>query len=145
MVISGLWHGAAWTFILWGAVHAFGRFLTREMERTNFYREKVPKIAKQLFVFSLVTFAWIFFRAESIGDSWTIIARIFSSGWANPNCPVLAMLLIFAVWLYEFAYESRFKRILKLKVVRTGIVIAMILYLAIFAPSSEQGFIYLQF
>ncbi len=145
MVISGFWHGAAWTFILWGAVHAFGRFLTREMERTTLYREKVPKIVKQLFVFSLVTFAWIFFRAESISDAWTIISRIFSSGWANPYCPVLAILLIFAVWLYEFAYESRIKWIFELKVVRTVIVIAMILYLAIFAPSSEQGFIYLQF
>lgn len=145
MVISGLWHGAAWTFILWGAVHAFGRFLTREMERTTLYREKVPKIVKQLFVFSLVTFAWIFFRAESISDAWTIIARIFSSGWANPYCPVLALMLVFVVWLYEYAYESRIKWLLELKIVRTGIVIAMILYLAIYAPSSEQGFIYLQF
>ncbi len=145
MVISGFWHGAAWTFILWGAVHALGRFLTREMERTSLYRENVPKIVKQLFVFALVTFAWIFFRAETISDAWTIIARIFSSGWANPYCPVLALMLIFAVWLYEYAYESRIKWILELKIVRTGIVIAMILYLAIFAPSSEQGFIYLQF
>ena len=145
MVISGLWHGAAWTFILWGAVHAFGRFLTREMERTAFYREKVPTFAKQVFVFTLVAFAWIFFRAESIGDAWTIITRIFSSGWANPYCPVLALVLIFAVWFYEFAYESRIRWIFELKAVRTGIVIAMILYLAVFAPSSEQGFIYLQF
>ena len=145
MVISGLWHGAAWTFILWGAVHAFGRFLTREMERTAFYREKVPTLAKQLFVFTLVTFAWIFFRAESIGDAWIIITRIFNSGWANPYCPVMALTLIFAVWLYEFAYESRIRWVLEFKPVRIGIVILMILYLAIFAPSSEQGFIYLQF
>ena len=145
MVISGLWHGAAWTFILWGAVHAVGRFLTREMERTTFYREKVPTFVKQLFVFTLVTFAWIFFRAESIGDAWIVIARIFSSGWANPYCPILALILIFAVWLYEFAYESRIRWLLELKPVRIGIVVLMILYLAVFAPSSEQGFIYLQF
>jgi len=145
MVISGLWHGAAWTFILWGAVHAFGRFLTREMERTTFYKQRVPTLVKQLFVFTLVTFAWIFFRAESIGDAWTIITRIFSSGWANPYCPVLALVLILAVWLYEYVYESRIKWILELKPVRVGVVILMILYLAVFAPSSEQGFIYLQF
>ena len=145
MVISGFWHGAAWTFILWGAVHAFGRFLTREMERTTFYREKVPTLAKQLFVFTVVTFAWIFFRANSIGDAWTIIARIFSSGWANPYCPVLALVLIFAVWLYEFAYESKIRWVLELKPVRIGFVVSMIFYLAVFAPSSEQGFIYLQF
>jgi alginate O-acetyltransferase complex protein AlgI len=145
MVISGLWHGAAWTVVLWGAVHAVGRFLTREMERTTFYREKVPTLAKQFFVFGLVSFAWIFFRAESIGDAWTIIKRIFTSGLANPYCPALALLLVCAVWLYEFAYESRLKWILDVRAVRIGLVILMILYLALFAPSGEQGFIYLQF
>ena len=145
MVISGLWHGAAWTFVIWGAVHAIGRFVTRELERTAFYREKVPKLVKQLLVFVFVTFAWIFFRAESIGDAWVIITRIFSSGWANPYCPVLALILVFVVWLYQFMYESRLRWIFDLAPVRIGIVVGMILYLAIFAPSSEQGFIYLQF
>jgi len=145
MVISGLWHGAAWTFVIWGAVHAIGRFVTRELERTAFYREKVPKLVKQLLVFVFVTFAWIFFRAESIGDAWVIITRIFSSGWANPYCPVLALILVFVVWLYQFMYESRLRWIFNLVPVRIGIVVGMILYLAIFAPSSEQGFIYLQF
>lgn len=145
MVVSGLWHGAAWTFVIWGALHAIGRFFTRELERTTFYKEKVPTLVKQLFVFAFVTFAWIFFRAESIGDAWVIVARIFSTGWADPRCPVWAMALIFAVWLYQYAYESRIKWVLELKPARVGIVAAMILYLAVFAPSSDQGFIYLQF
>jgi alginate O-acetyltransferase complex protein AlgI len=145
MVISGLWHGAAWTFIIWGAVHAIGRFCTRELERTYFYKERVPKIIKQIFVFAFVTFAWIFFRAETIGDAWIIITRIFTSGFADPRCPALALVLIFAVWLYQFAYESRLKWLLELRPVRVGIIILMVLYLALFAPSSEQPFIYLQF
>jgi D-alanyl-lipoteichoic acid acyltransferase DltB (MBOAT superfamily) len=145
MVISGLWHGAAWTFIIWGAVHALGRFITRELERTTFYREKVPKLVKQLFVFGFVAFAWIFFRAANIGDAWLIITRIFNSGWANPECPVWALILIFAVWLYQFVYESRLRWIFELAPVRIGLVVGMIIYLAVFAPSSEQGFIYLQF
>ncbi len=145
MVISGLWHGAAWTFVIWGAVHALGRFCTRELERTSCYNDRVPKLVKQIFVFVIVTFAWIFFRAESIGDAWVIVTRIFNSGLANPCCPVLALALIAAVWLYEFAHESRAKWILQLAPVRTGIVVFMILYLAVFAPSSNQAFIYLQF
>ncbi len=145
MVISGLWHGAAWTFVIWGALHALGRFFTRELERTAFYKEKVPKLIKQLFVFAFVTFAWIFFRAEGIDDAWVIVARIFNSGWADPYCPMLALALILAVWLYQFAYESRIKWLLELRPVRVGIVVAMIVYLAVFAPSSDQAFIYLQF
>ncbi len=145
MVISGLWHGAAWTFIIWGAVHAIGRCCTRELESTPFYREKVPKIVKQIFVFVFVTFAWIFFRAESIGDAWIIITRIFTSGFTDPRCPLLALALIVAVWLYQYAYESGLKWLLELRYVRIGVIILMILYLALFAPSSQQPFIYLQF
>ena len=145
MVISGLWHGAAWTFVMWGAVHALGRSCTRELERTSFYKDKVPRLVKQLFVFSFVTFAWLFFRAESISDAWLIITRIFSSGLADPRCPLLALGLIFAVWLYQFAYESKVTRVLELRPVRVGIVVLMVFYLAIFTPSSQEAFIYLQF
>jgi D-alanyl-lipoteichoic acid acyltransferase DltB (MBOAT superfamily) len=145
MVISGLWHGAAWTFIIWGALHALGRFFTRELERTTFYKEKTPRLVKQLFVFGFVTFAWIFFKAHSISDAWMIVTRIFTSGLANPYCPVLALVLISVVWLYQFAYESRIKWVLELRPVRIGTVVLMLLYLAVFAPSGEQAFIYLQF
>jgi D-alanyl-lipoteichoic acid acyltransferase DltB (MBOAT superfamily) len=145
MVVSGLWHGAAWTFVIWGAVHALGRFLTRELEGTSFYKEKVPKLVKQLLVFAFVTLAWIFFRAESINDAWMIVRRIFSSGFADPYCPLLALTLIFAVWIYQFIFESRIRWILELRPVRVGIVVAIILYLAVFVPTSGKSFIYLQF
>jgi alginate O-acetyltransferase complex protein AlgI len=145
MVISGLWHGAAWTFIIWGIVHALGRFITRELERTVFYREKVPKLIKQLFVFCFVGFAWIFFRSKNINDAGMIISRIFTSGFENPNCPVMALFMIFAAWLYQFAYESRLRSVLELEIVRIAIVIGMILYMLILAPSGGQGFIYQQF
>ena len=145
MVISGLWHGAAWTFVIWGALHGLGRFCTRELEKTSFYKERVPKVAKQLLVFVFVSFAWIFFRAETISDAWVIVTRIFSSGLANPYCPLLALALIFAVWLYQFAYESKLRWVLELRYVRVGIVLLLVFYLAFFAPASEKGFIYLQF
>jgi len=145
MVISGLWHGAAWTFVLWGVVHALGRCLTRELETTSFYQQKVPRIIKQLLVFVFVTFAWIFFRAESTADAWLIVTRIFIGGAGNPYCPLLALGLIFVIWLYQFIYESRAKWILQLKPVRAAIVIFMIIYMAVFAGPSVKPFIYQQF
>jgi len=145
MVISGLWHGAAWTFVIWGAVHGLGRLCTRELERTSFYKERIPKLMKQLLVFAFVSFAWIFFRAETISDAWVIVTRIFSSGLANPYCPLLALALTFAVWLYQFAYESKLRWVLELRYVRIGIVLVLVFYLAVFAPASEKAFIYFQF
>ena len=55
MFVSGIWHGAAWTFVVWGGLHALGRCLTRELEQTEFYRERVPRLVKQLAVFTFVT------------------------------------------------------------------------------------------
>ncbi len=145
MVLSGLWHGAAWTFVLWGAIHALGRFATRELERTPFYKDRVPAFAKQMLVFAWVTFAWIFFRAESLSDAWIIVTRIVTSGLANPYCPLLALALIGAVWCYQFVFESRWQRVLQVPAVRVGLVVFMLAYLAVFRPSAEHAFIYMQF
>ncbi|MDI6450928.1 MBOAT family O-acyltransferase [Anaerobaca lacustris] len=145
MVLSGLWHGAAWTFVLWGAVHAFARFATRELERTAFYRDRVPTFMKQAFVFAIVTFAWIFFRAETAADAGQIVTRIFSSGITDPRCPLLAILLIAAVWCYQCVFESRLRWALECRAVRMGLVVLMLAYLALFAPSEGQPFIYMQF
>ncbi len=145
MVVSGLWHGAAWTFIIWGALHAVGRFLTRELERTEFYAEKVPKLLKQICVFGFVTFAWIFFRAESIGDAALIVKKIFTTGVADPKFPIMALFFCFCIWIYQFLFESRIKRLLDWTPLKIGIVCLMILYLIMFTSSSNEGFIYLQF
>ena len=145
MLISGLWHGAAWTFIIWGALHGLGYSLTRYLERTPFYRERVPRFAKQLFTFSFVTFAWIFFKAENFADAWLIVTRIFYFGLADPAFPLLALVLILSVWVYEFVYESRFKRAVSIAPVRIGLVVFMVLYLAVIGSSGAREFIYLQF
>jgi len=145
MLISGLWHGAAWTFVIWGALHALGRFATRELERTGFYRERMPGFAKQMMVFAFVTFAWIFFRAASLDDALLIVAKIFSDGWTDPEFPILMLAMILAVWAYQFAMESRFKPVLALAPVRIALAAGMILYLVVFPSGNGQPFIYFQF
>ena len=145
MLISGLWHGAAWTFVIWGALHAVGYSLTRALESSSFYRERVPMLLKQGLTFLFVTFAWIFFRAESLADARLIVARIFGFGWADPACPLLMLVLIFAVWLYQLAHESKAQWILRPAPVRVGVVVAMLVYVSTFAASTGQPFIYFQF
>ncbi|MFH1264199.1 MAG: MBOAT family O-acyltransferase, partial [Planctomycetota bacterium] len=145
MLISGLWHGAAWTFVIWGALHAVGYALTRALESSPFYRERVPTLVKQGATFLFVTFAWIFFRAASFGDARLIVTRIFRFGWADPACPILMLALILAVWLYQFVYESKAQWILRPAPVRIAAVVAMLVYVSMFAASTGQPFIYFQF
>jgi D-alanyl-lipoteichoic acid acyltransferase DltB (MBOAT superfamily) len=92
MVISGIWHGAAWTFIIWGVLHAVARCLTRDLEQTDLYC-RLPRLLKQTAVFAFVTFTWIFFRAKTVGDAWFIVRRIFPFDWAD-LFPILTAFLI---------------------------------------------------
>ncbi len=145
MLISGLWHGASWTFVIWGALHALGRVLTRRLEATALYRERVPVAVKRLGVFAFVTFAWIFFRAQTLDDAVTIVARIVRFGWADPRVPLVAVGLVLAVWLYQLAYECGLRRVLRLAPLRVGLVVFMALCVALFAASPDKPFIYFQF
>jgi D-alanyl-lipoteichoic acid acyltransferase DltB (MBOAT superfamily) len=153
MVISGVWHGADWTFVIWGALHALGRCLTRELEQTTFYKERVPTLFKQAWVFVFVTFTWIFFRARgdteysSLEKAWLVISRIFTAAWTDPRCPLLMVGLVLAVWVYQLLYTSHLAvaRVLEWSPVRVGLAVAMIAYLAIVAQPSANAFIYFQF
>lgn len=86
---SGLWHGADWTFVLWGAVHGIFRIvgsLTRKPRERLWESLGVRKDALWLVLlqkvntFALVCFAWIFFRANSIADLSVIFSRLFGAG-----------------------------------------------------------------
>jgi alginate O-acetyltransferase complex protein AlgI len=142
--ISGIWHGANWTFMIWGALHGLGVLITRELERSAFYRERVPKLAKQFGVFLFVSFAWIFFRANSLGDACLIVQRIFNSAWQDPQIPLLMLVLIAGIWLYQFLYESKFRELLAGSFVRVSLAAAMIIYLCV-CSSGGGAFIYFQF
>jgi len=142
--ISGIWHGANWTFMIWGALHGLGVLVTRELERSTFYCERVPKLVKQLGVFLFVCFAWIFFRANSLSDAWLIVRRIFNFGWHDPQIPLLMLALMALIWLYQFVYESRWRGWLASSPIRVGLASAMIIYLCV-CSSGGGSFIYFQF
>jgi D-alanyl-lipoteichoic acid acyltransferase DltB (MBOAT superfamily) len=147
MVISGIWHGAEWGFIIWGVLHAFGRCATRRAEETAFYKERIPRLVKQLAVFTFVTFTWIFFRAQTWGKSRLIIERICTTEWVDPQFPLLMAVLILAVWIYQLVYtsQSRLSRVLDWPIVKLALVLLMIVYLLIVAQPSTNQFIYFQF
>ena len=113
MVISGLWHGAAWTFVIWGALHAVGRLCTLRLERAAWYRSGTPAFVRRLLVFAFVCFTWIFFRAESLEDALVIVREIVSFNLTVPACPLLALALILLVWTYQLLLESPSRRLIE--------------------------------
>jgi D-alanyl-lipoteichoic acid acyltransferase DltB (MBOAT superfamily) len=84
MFLGGLWHGANWTFVIWGLMHAFFLVLQRIFGSmfSNFTFENpffrtLFNATKIILTFSLVTYAWIFFRSESLSDALVISRKIF--------------------------------------------------------------------
>ena len=87
--VSGLWHGANMTFVLWGALHGFYQIIGRiTLKVRNGFIKKIGlsedspavKAWRTLVTFILVTFAWIFFRANSISDLGVLLSKLASPG-----------------------------------------------------------------
>jgi alginate O-acetyltransferase complex protein AlgI len=177
-LISGIWHGANWTFILWGGLNGIYIVLeTLFIGKSNASNiplhpplyHKIRGVIKILFVFCLTCFAWIFFRAENISDSFYIIAHLFSGvldffknlaniGFVNGVLNkfgitrfefILSWLLIIVLFLIEMVkYElSIFDRIKNTPTFfRYLLYYAIILSIIFFGTfNSTQQFIYFQF
>lgn len=147
MLTSGVWHGASWTFILWGAIHAVGRIAARELQFVATVIRRMPMAVQRLGVFVFVTFAWIFFRAHSVGDACLIILRIFSSGWEDPRFPILLVLPVALVWTYQVLDERppAEPRFWNAAPVRIALAVLMIGYLTLVSQPNAQTFIYFNF
>lgn len=86
-IVSGFWHGANWTFIIWGALNAiyFLPLLLTKKNRSNLdvvaqgkYFPTIKELSLMLLTFGLTVFAWVFFRAENIGHAFSYLSEIFS-------------------------------------------------------------------
>ncbi|MHA4895123.1 MBOAT family O-acyltransferase [Pedobacter sp. PWIIR3] len=76
-LVSGIWHGASVNFIIWGAIHGLLIVLESLNSKYKFIPFKLPKAFSMVWTFTIVCFAWIFFRANTLSDSFTIIKNLF--------------------------------------------------------------------
>lgn len=85
-LISGLWHGAGWTYVAWGGIHGTAQVFEKIFVSSNMRKnsKKLPQAISVFFVFIFCNFAWIFFRAENLTDACYIIGRFFSDQ-KNPS------------------------------------------------------------
>lgn len=94
-LISGFWHGASWNFIVWGGIHALGFLPLLLLNRNRLNNENVvannrslPNLTEwwqMIKTFTFVTFAWIFFRAETLTEATNYISRIFQDIVQHPS------------------------------------------------------------
>lgn len=160
-LVSGLWHGANWTFIIWGGLHALYYLLeymgTRSLQATgleNISKHNLYKFIKIPITFILVSFAWIFFRANSVSDAFMISSGIFeftgglwwgSSAFSTAIALALVLFLIVVQLLQYNKKLGLYYRTANVPVWLTGVSYVILLLGIALLGVSANAFIYFQF
>ncbi|MBI2931225.1 MAG: MBOAT family protein [Planctomycetes bacterium] len=88
MLLGGLWHGAAWNFVIWGAIHGAMLAGERIIGKTSIYG-RLPRVLRVALTFAVVCVAWVFFRASDLDSAGRYIAAMFGVGEAAPATHLL--------------------------------------------------------
>ncbi|MFP3906133.1 MAG: MBOAT family O-acyltransferase, partial [Acidimicrobiales bacterium] len=109
MLLGGLWHGAAWTFVAWGALHG-GYLIVERVVKQQWtprgYPLPVVRAGQWLLTFHLVCFAWVFFRAETFTQATDLLGRIASAGGTGPMLTLLVAATILASLAMQFVPDE---------------------------------------
>ena len=114
MLLGGLWHGAAWTFVIWGAIHGAWLAIHRLIGSKTRDRPDGGKIlgfVKIVITFHLVCLCWLFFRAETADQAVTMLGRLVGGGWQwadlDTGIVVLMALYLIPMLAYEWWCEQK--------------------------------------
>lgn len=138
-LVTGFWHGAGFNFIFWGLLHGIFQVVNLLFSKVSDHLSKTMSI---FLTFNLVSFSWIFFRSNSISDSFTFIKNILSPISTGLNYHYLLTNLIPAVILYlVFLWLKRSR----LAFLRSLAYMLIILCLIFFSQTKSQDFLYFKF
>ncbi len=156
MLVSGLWHGANWTFITWGALHA----LYLSIEKWTNWPARLAKLpggrfASQVIVFLLVVIAWVFFRADTFSQAIRIIGIMLDVRRFHFDMPIeeldknalvfLVLIALRQLWVALAPQRARLApRLPSLAVLEPAVFVALILG-AVYLRGPGSAFIYFQF
>ncbi len=166
-VVSGFWHGAAWTFIIWGALHGSILILEHLFTGRKALFNNAPALLvntlKVLAVFSVTTFAWIFFRANTTADAFYIVQHLFDFSeplaqnlrgmtlyLGGPLWKLLASFLLVGLLLlveYSVTKEKISEQIIikQKPLIRWSLYTSMVVFILLFGSFEVDQFIYFQF
>ena len=82
---SGLWHGASWTYVIWGGMHGLAQIAEKALHTDRLRKSRTGKVLSWFLVFVFCNFAWVFFRADTFRDAFLMIGRCFS-GLPDLSC-----------------------------------------------------------
>jgi len=157
MILGGLWHGAAWTFVAWGALHGTGQVLghARRTRRVAEGLDPLPDgglrvIVQRVVTFHIVCLGWIFFNADSISTAGTLIGRLFTAWGRAPLVTPLVVITIAGTVALQYMPTSLGGRVQREFArqpwaVQGAILGAVLLVITTLGPQGVAPFIYYKF
>lgn len=148
MTLCGLWHGASWTFVFWGAWHGLAMSVNRFMHN-NKYVMGMGNIFSWVLTMITIMLGWIFFRAQTFSDALLIINRLFSFqngiDWISPIVLII-LFIIFILFIIQLKYDIDSTMAIDPRRVATATLLCFLLWMVIvFQPKEFAPFIYGQF
>lgn len=153
-LISGVWHGANYNFIIWGALHGFYLILEKKLGLSRFSSKNlILKIIKIFVVFILVDFAWIFFRSNNVNDAFTALYKIFTTFGESVFLKadillgsIFALMILFVKELKDEFFPNKIKLISNDNpYVSSFFAVLLISIILLFGVFDSSQFIYFQF
>jgi alginate O-acetyltransferase complex protein AlgI len=158
MLLGGLWHGASWNFVIWGALHGVALAGTRMWQRSGSKkpsyaqasRFQLPHVLALFLTFNYVCFAWIFFRAPSFAHATLMLSRIARLTFATENISAKVVVMLVVAMLVHFIprdWENRLRdRFALTPSLVQGILLAAAAYgVHLAAGAKAEPFVYGQF
>ena len=157
MLLGGLWHGANWTFVIWGGIHGAGQSVERAVRQVlrggEGVEEKWRHIrlwSRRIFIFHLVCLGWIFFRAQSLHQAGSFLNGLRVFDWRPEFVTAYKFLALFTFPLFamDLLLEYRDEEFLFQKTaapVQWAYASALIFIVALFSANEANAFIYFQF
>jgi alginate O-acetyltransferase complex protein AlgI len=154
MLIGGLWHGASWSFVLWGGLHGGALIINRLWSRYMPRDRRLPPLLAWAITFAFTVVVWLPFRAPDWHTAMIYARGLIGQGSGTahwPYVPAIIVLAVVAIWHIAYRFAPRWKKSLAgfrhpERFWQMGAVLAAILSLILFTPLSGTGpFIYFQF
>ncbi|MDD6853756.1 MAG: MBOAT family protein [Prevotella sp.] len=152
-LVSGIWHGASWTFIVWGILHGIFQIIEKMLGLQKYDKNNFIRIIRILITFFLVTFAWIFFRMTNLNAAIDVVCKIFTdlepsiymTGSHIQDLLIVTPLLVVILkdWIEEFSNFSLFHN--KFRIIRWCSYFVVLFYILLFGVFDASSFIYANF
>ncbi len=155
MLLGGLWHGASWTFVAWGALHGGYLVVERALKRVAGGLDTEPlgvRLPLTLVTFALVCVAWVFFRAETFEQAFVVLRAMSAAGpdatsilasWQTPLVLALTAALLVAHQVLRTATLEA--RMVQVPMPARAALIGLALFFVVVTPGSNDAFLYFQF